>query len=328
MAEIAVLGLGNWGTALANHLAWKGHDVLGWSIDDGVPEAINTKHKNPLYLSDFELNPKLKATSVLHDAASRPVLVLVVPSGALQELVPKLELQQKTLVVSAVKGIDPASLKTPLQIIDQFYPKHSRKAVLSGPSFAKDVVQRKPCGVVCAAQDEAVAKEAADLFSSEWAKVYTSTDPIGVELGGILKNVIALAAGMSDGLNLGDSARAGLITRGLAEMVRLATAMGAHPRTLFGLSGLGDLVMTASVDQSRYRTVGLRLGKGEKLEAIVASLGSTAEGVKTAEPVLRLAREHGIEMPITEHISRLLKGEITAVEGMKALMSRPMKAEF
>lgn len=328
MSEISVLGLGNWGTALANHLALKGHDVLGWSIDPGVPESINSKHRNPIYLSEIDLSPKLRATASLDQVLLRKILVLVIPSPALHSLVPKLKLTPQSLVISAVKGIDTESLQTPLGIIEQYFPGHERKAVLSGPSFARDVVQKKPCGVVCAASSEAVAREAADLFLSEWAKVYTSTDPLGVELGGILKNVIALAAGMSDGLGLGDSARAGLITRGLAEMVRLATAMGANPRTLFGLSGLGDLVMTASVDQSRNRTVGLRLGKGEKLAEIVASLGSTAEGVKTAEPALRLAKKYAVEMPITEGVAKLLKGEITALEGMKLLMSRPMKAEF
>jgi len=325
---ISVLGLGNWGTALANHLALKGHDVLGWSIEHDVVAGINSSGRNIRFLSTIQLSPNLKATSSLEEALGRETLIVAVPSMALTDLTPKLNAPESALVVSAVKGVEEITLATPLAHIESLHPARYRLAVLSGPSFARDVVVQRPCGVVAASQDELVARAVAELFTSDSMKVYVSTDPLGVEIGGITKNVIALAVGVSDGLGLGDSARAGLITRGLAEMMRLAEAMGADRQTLAGLSGLGDLSMTATCDTSRNRTVGLRLGKGEKLDAIVASLGSVAEGVSSTPLVMKLAVRHNVEMPITVHVSKLLNGEMSAQELVKSLVSRPMRREF
>ncbi len=325
---ISVLGLGNWGTALANHLALKGYDVLGWSIERDVVAGINSAGRNIRFLSTIQLSPNLKATSSLEDALGRETLIVAVPSMALTDLTPKLNAPKGALVVSAVKGVEEVTLATPLTHIESLHPTRYRLAVLSGPSFARDVVVQRPCGVVAASRDELVARTVAELFTSDSMKVYVSTDPLGVEIGGITKNVIALAVGVSDGLGLGDSARAGLITRGLAEMMRLAEAMGADRQTLAGLSGLGDLSMTATCDTSRNRTVGLRLGKGEKLDAIVASLGSVAEGVSSTPLVMKLAVRHNVEMPITVHVSKLLSGEMSAQELVKSLVSRPMRREF
>lgn len=325
--SVSVLGLGNWGTALANHLAMKGLDVLGWAIEEPIVASINGSHRNSHYLSDVTLSPRLRATSTLSDCLGADFLVLVVPARALADVVRKVQAAPKTILVSAVKGMEPSSLSTPLQFAEKNLPSPCELAVLSGPSFARDVVLKKPCGLVAASKNENAARAVAELFTSESMKVYTSNDPLGVELGGIVKNVIALAVGVSDGLGLGDSARAGLITRGLAEMIRLAQVMGADPRTLAGLSGLGDLAMTATSDLSRNRTVGLRLGRGEKLAEIIASLGSVAEGVSTTPLILELASRHAVDMPITAQVARLVKAEVSPVEAVRALLSRPMKRE-
>lgn len=328
-SDVAVLGLGNWGTALANHLARKGLSVTGWSIQDSIVTGINARHINPTALSSVQLSPNLTATKDLDEALDSPVLLVVLPSGAISSIAPQLKLAENTLLVSAIKGLEHASALTPLQYFAQFFPERANHfAVLSGPSFASDIVAGKPAGVVSASVSEETARRVAELFSHENLKVYVSTDPLGVELGGILKNVIALAAGICDGLRLGDSARAGLITRGLAEMMRLSKALGAEAQTLAGLSGLGDLIMTATCDTSRNRTVGLRLGRGEPLEAILDSLGSVAEGVSSAPIVVALAKRSGVEMPITEAIALLLTKGGEPSELVATLVSRPMKREF
>lgn len=328
MTKIAVLGLGNWGTALAHHLAGKGHDLLGWTIEQSIADGINTTHKNPSALSDISLHPGLKATREIAQCLDAEVTLLAVPSRALDHVVPLIKNSRSKYFVSAIKGIEEDSALTPLQFIEKALGKSAQSAVLSGPSFARDVVLGKPAGLVAASKSEECARAVAELFSSDTIKVYISTDPLGVELGGIVKNVIAIAAGVSDGLKLGDSARAGLITRGLAEMVRLAEAMGADRMTLFGLSGLGDLAMTASSDLSRNRVVGLRLGQGERLDQIITSLGSVAEGVTTAPLVLELAKRHNVDMPITQHVVDLLCGKDSPQNMARSLISRPIKREF
>ena len=326
--EVSVLGLGHWGTAIANHLAFKGCQVVGWSIEEDVVAGINAEHRNCRYLSEVELSDSIRATSKLEEACSSPIIFLVLPSSVLAEVLPKVRVNEATILASGIKGINFKELLTPLQCAEKYMPVRPRLAVLSGPSFAKDVVIGKPVGLVAASKDESAAKEIATLFSCEWVKVYTSTDPLGVELGGIIKNVIAIAAGVSDGLGLGDSARAGLVTRGLAEMMRLIHAMGGDIRTVSGLSGLGDLVLTATCDTSRNRTVGLRLGQGEKLEDIISSLGSVAEGVKTAPLIVELAHRSQVEMPITLQVDSLLRGQITPGEMARNLITRPLKREF
>jgi len=328
VSDVAVLGLGNWGTALAHHLATAGHNVLGWTIEPEIERGIAATGRNPRFLSGVALSPRLTATQDLHRALERRLIVLAVPSAALGDVLPKLVAAPQTIFVSAVKGIETSSLQTPLQYARTIFPDRYSFAVLSGPSFARDVAAGRPCGVVAASTDEGVAREVAETFNSESMRVYLSTDPLGVEIGGITKNVIALAAGVSDGLGLGDSARAGLITRGLAEMMRLGVAMGARMETLAGLSGLGDLSMTATSDLSRNRTVGLRLGRGEQLTDIIASLGSVAEGVTTTPLVLELAKRYQVEMPITDHVARLLRGEETPQELVRSLIARPLRREF
>lgn len=325
--SIGVLGLGNWGTALSNHLASRGHDVLGWCIEKEIPPGINSTHRNPLYQSAVELHPGFKATNDLGSVTERPILVLVLPSHIVGKVIPTLNLKSPKLMVSAVKGLDSQSFETTLQLAERLLPKGIELATLSGPSFARDVVRGQPCGVVAASKSESSARKVAEIFSGGAMRVYTSNDPLGVEIGALVKNVIALAAGVCDGLNLGDSARAGLITRGLAEMTRLAVKMGADARTLSGLSGLGDLVMTASCDTSRNRTVGLRLGRGEKLDDILRTLGSVAEAIHTAPLVLKLAEKYQVEMPISVEVGKIIRAEINPQEMVANLMSRPIRSE-
>jgi len=336
MTQIAIIGLGNWGTAIANHLAVKGFKVLGWSIEEDVVKSINDSHRNLRYLSQVELSDNLTATGNLQEALSEETIILVVPSSVLGEIVPRLREMindgPTRTIISAIKGIEASTLLTPLEYSASVWKdsalESARLVVFSGPTFAVDVVVQKPCGVVAASRDPKAAENTAQLFSCPWMKVYMSDDPLGVELGGILKNVIAIAAGVCDGIGLGDSARTGLITRGLAEMMRLSKAMGANAQTLSGLSGLGDLVMTATCDASRNRTVGLRLGRGEKLPDIIESLGSVAEGVRTTPLVLKLAQEHLVEMPVSVEVAKLLDGQTTPQQMLGNLINRPLKKEF
>lgn len=328
MADLAVIGLGSWGTTLAHHLASIGHKVLGWSVDPGVVAGINKEHHNPNYVSSVKLHPGVRATDNLKDVFALPHVVVALPSFALSDVLPKLKLDPQTLLISAVKGLEHNSLLTPLQYAEQYLPVKCELAVLSGPSFAKDVIAHRPCGVVAASTDETIARRVAELFTSDWMRIYLSTDPLGVELGGISKNVIAIAAGATAGLDLGDSARAGVITRGLAEMMRLADAMGAQRLTLSGLSGLGDLAMTASSNTSRNYAVGYRLGRGEALAQVLASLGEVAEGVKTAPLILQLAAKYRVEMPIASRVVDLLDGRVGASTMVRELITRPIKREF
>jgi glycerol-3-phosphate dehydrogenase (NAD(P)+) len=252
--------------------------------------------------------------------------IVALPARAWREVVPKLEAR---ILISAAKGLDKETASTPLSfVVKELGRAPDLSAVVSGPSFASDLEGQRPLSMVAASASQETAMAVADMLSSPSVRLYASTDPLGVELGGILKNVIAIAAGVSDALGYGPSARAALISRGLAEMTRLSCALGAHSQTLFGLSGLGDLIMTATEDQSRNRTVGLRLGRGEKIHEITSSLGATAEGVTTAPLAQKLARNAGIDVPITDHVVKLLNLEIEAAQMASGLMSRPLKREF
>lgn len=326
--SIGVVGLGNWGTALGHHLAVKGHPVIGWAREPEIVAGINAEHRNPLYLKSADICSTLKATADIHQALNCEVVLVAVPSSALDTVAELRTIAPNKLVISAIKGLEHARLSTPLQFLETLIGDANRLAVISGPSFAVDVVANRPVGLVAASKSESTARKVAELMTAEWLRAYVSVDPLGVELGGVVKNVIAVAAGVCDGLEFGESARAGLITRGLAEMTRLAVAMGADARTLSGLSGLGDLAMTATSRTSRNYTVGFRLGKGEKLADIIATLGSVAEGVSTTPLVIELSKRHQVELPISTAVSRLLSGSVTAVEMAKALISRPIKSEF
>lgn len=325
--EIGVIGLGNWGTALAQHFASSSFPVLAWSRNEKVVDSINNNNLNSSYLSDLELSPNLKATTDLESVCSKEVVIVAVPAKVLSKVVEKAPLSDSSIYVSAIKGMDPDTFQTPLSVLKSISSKNLKLAVISGPGFAKDIARNRPAGLVVASNDEKDAKMLAEIFSSDSLRVYTSKDTFGVELGGILKNIIAIAAGIVDGLDLGDSARAGIITRGLAEMTELAVAMGAQRETLFGLSGLGDLILTATCNASRNRRVGLGIGMGMTVDEVVDTIGSVAEGLNSTPIILKLAKEHGVEVPITEGVQLVLEGKIKPKDLIAKLILRPTKAE-
>lgn len=324
--HVAVIGLGPWGMALALHALRRGFKVTGWHHNqNGVAEMLSTRSFQRGSIS-AQIPGNLTITSDLASLSPADLTIVALPASAWAEVVPNV---RASVLVSATKGVEPTTSLTPLRYAarDLSYSSDTL-AVISGPSFASDLIAERPISIVAASTSEKTAAFVAEALSGNSLRVYTSTDPIGVELGGILKNIIAIAVGVSDALGYGPSARAALISRGLAEMARFATALGAQERTLGGLSGLGDLVMTATENQSRNRTVGLRLGKGEKIADITASLGSVAEGVTAAPLALGIAKSLGVEVPITEHITMLLTGQLAPADLAAALMARPIRSEF
>ena len=325
--SIAVVGLGAWGSALALHCAREGHSVIGWHRDESF--IAKTKKTATLLCASkhHPLPHNLSVTANLQDVASAEITIVALPSSAWGEVLP--QLPKPAVLVSATKGLEKTSAQTPLAFAAKLLSlKDQNLCVISGPSFASDLSARRPLSIVAASRDRDTAMLVTEALSGESLRVYASPDPLGVELGGTLKNVIAIACGVSDSLGFGPSARAALISRGLAEMSRLAVALGANGRTLSGLSGLGDLVMTATEDQSRNRQVGLRLGRGETLPEIIANLGSTAEGVSTAPLVQKLALQSKTEVPITDMVVELMAGTHSPLELAKKLMNRPLKSEF
>ncbi|RMH38188.1 MAG: NAD(P)-dependent glycerol-3-phosphate dehydrogenase, partial [Nitrospirae bacterium] len=302
---VSVIGAGAWGTALARLLARQGATVRLWAYEPEVAEAINTKRENPYYLEGISLPEALFATTHLDEAARGSELVILAsPShvlGALwQELVPVLK--HPIPIIIATKGIEEPSLRLMSHVVDAALPSswHRWILVLSGPSFAKEVSQDKPTTILLAGRDPRLVSHLQALLMTPSFRVYGGTDLIGAQIGGSLKNVMAIAAGIVDGLQLGFNARAALITRGLAEMIRLGAAMGANVATLYGLSGLGDLVLTCTGQLSRNHAVGVQLGRGTPLDHILSCTQTVAEGVRTARAAVGLAQRHTIEMPIVQ----------------------------
>jgi glycerol-3-phosphate dehydrogenase (NAD(P)+) len=331
--RLGVIGGGSWGTALAKLLAEKGYPVSMWVHDPAHCRAMSEKRENAAYLPGIPLPYNLiPSTDLKEVVAAKTALLCVVPShvfrAAMSKVVPLIE--GKPLIISASKGIEDDTSKTMLGVLEELLPAplHSRVCALSGPSFAREVARGMPTAVTAAAQDEETAVEVQSTFTTSFFRVYTSTDVTGVELGGAVKNVIAIAAGVSDGLGFGHNSRAALITRGIAEIARLGARMGADPRTLAGLAGMGDLVLTCTGDLSRNRTVGVRLGKGEALSDILADMKMVAEGVRNAKSVYHLAQKVGVEMPITEQMYLLLHEGKSARQVVVDLMTRELKPEF
>jgi len=326
---ICVAGGGSWGTALAHLLAANGYDTRLWLRDAAIAEAICAHHENPRYLPGIALHANLSATTN-PEVLGRKIVVLAVPCQQLRGwLAANAQFFcRNAVLINAAKGIETANLATCAEIAQQGLGHlHPRYAVLSGPSFAADVLRGLPTAVVLASADEALGHMLRQIFSSGTFRCYSSTDVMGVEMGGALKNVIAIAAGVCDGLGLGHNSRAALITRGLAEMSRLGVARGAQPHTFMGLSGLGDLTLTCTGDLSRNRQVGLRLGRGEKLDQITASLGMVAEGVKTTAAIHELARRLHVEAPLTDAVHSILYGNRNPNEVLHNLMARQLKDE-
>ena len=329
MTRIGVLGAGSWGTTLADLLARKGHDVRIWAYETEVVEGINGSHVNAVFLPDAPLAPALRATGDAAEAVHRAEVVLsAAPSHAVRSVLERVAtaIPPGAIVVSATKGIEMESLALMSEVAGTVLPD-VRFAAISGPSFAQEVYQRQPTAVVAAAADDAIAREVQQVFSTPRFRVYTNRDVTGVELAGALKNVIAVAAGMLEGLGLGHNPRAALITRGLAEIARLGSAMGADPQTFAGLAGMGDLILTTTGSLSRNRALGVALGQGGTLEAYRAQHRSVAEGANTSRAAVALAQRKGVEMPITAKVCEVLFDGKSVRDSVPELMERDLKSE-
>jgi glycerol-3-phosphate dehydrogenase (NAD(P)+) len=327
---VVILGAGSWGTALAILLADKGLPIFLWGRDPERILSLAHDRENRRYLPGVPLPPEVTPTTELGPALARArAVVFAVPAQAIQPVAELAapHLRPGLLVVCAAKGIDADTLRRPSEIIQQTLPAQYPLAVLAGPSLAREVARFQPTAVVAAAELEADAIQARDLFHSDSFRVYSNTDVVGVEVGVAVKNVIAIAAGMSDGLGFGDNTRGALLTRGLAEMNRLGTKLGARPGTLYGLAGMGDLVATCASRLSRNRHVGEQLGRGRPLARILSEMVHVAEGVRTARAVHRLAAELEIDMPITAQVHAVLYEGQDARAMMTALMGRQARSE-
>ncbi len=328
MSNIAVIGAGSWGTTLACLLARNGHDVSFWVFEKDLAERIKKTRENDIYLPGYTIPGNLNVYTDLEQVLRGANYILsVVPSQHTRSVFEPVThcISKNAVIVSASKGIETGTLLTVSDIFQELTGKKS--AAISGPSFAKEVMEKKPTAVTVAAEDKEEGVELQRLFSNEYFRVYTNSDIVGTELGGALKNVMAIASGISDGLGLGSSARAALITRGLAEMTRLGTVIGAEEKTFNGLSGLGDLVLTCTGTLSRNYTVGYKLGEGQKLEEIVSSMKMVAEGVATSESAYELARQHSVEMPIIQQIYKVVKEGKKPIDAVHELMTRNLKSE-
>ncbi|WCL48875.1 NAD(P)H-dependent glycerol-3-phosphate dehydrogenase [Leptospira sp. GIMC2001] len=330
--KIGVIGSGSFGTALGSLLADKGYDVVLWTRSQELALSINKEHRNFRHLKDLILPDKLTASTDLESVVvGKDMIVSAPPSHALSEIIHKIKdiIPPKIPIVSASKGIENDSLRLVSEIFESELPGsfHSQLSYLSGPSFAKEIVSKVPTIVSIASKNEATARRVQEIFSFTYFRTYWTPDVVGVEVGGALKNVIAIAAGVADGLGFGQNTRAALITRGLTEISRMGLKMGADPMTFLGPSGMGDLVLTCCGEASRNRTVGFRLGKGEKLAAILESMNEVAEGVKTTKSAKELADKLGVEMAITQEVYKMLYEDKDPRMVVKDLMSRDLKRE-
>ncbi len=327
--RVTILGDGGWGTCLSVHLAALGHQVTLWGVFPEQIRQIQSKRKNAKFLPGVPLPPELKLTADLSEAWNQAeVIVVAVPSRYLRAVLQRCGEGPwaQAVVVNVVKGIEPDSLLRMSELIREMVPAQ-RLAVLSGPSISYEVARGVPTTVVAASETQALAEEVQTLFTAEHFRIYTTTDVIGVELGGALKNVIAIACGVADGLKFGTNTKAALTSRGLVEMARLGQALGADPKTFSGLSGLGDMITTCFSSHSRNRAVGERLGRGEKLEAIAQGMEQVAEGITTAQSAHALSQRAGVEMPIAQAVYQLLYEKKPPQQAVRELMLRDPKPE-
>jgi glycerol-3-phosphate dehydrogenase (NAD(P)+) len=329
MSYIAVIGAGSWGTTLANLLAEKGYEVSLWAYEKELVDEIKRTNINSVYLPGIPLSNNIDITNSIKDAVKNARYILnVIPtqftrfifSGAAGYI------QDDAEIISASKGIEHGTLMTVSSILKDLTGRQI--AVLSGPSFAEEVIKKLPTAVTVASLNQDIGLHLQDIFNTDYFRIYTSTDVLGVELGGALKNVMAIASGISDGLGLGASTRAALITRGLAEMTRLGVVMGAKEKTFSGLSGLGDLVLTCTGTLSRNYTVGYKLGRGEKLADILFNMKMVAEGIATSKSAYELSGKYNVEMPIVEQIYRVINEDKNPVDAVRELMTRSLKSEY
>lgn len=331
--RVSVLGAGSWGTALAQHMAAQGHDVSLWAFEEEVVHGINSEHQNPLFLSDLTLCDRVRATSDQGEAVSHADIVLfVIPAQFVRKILVTLcdRLPAGAPLVICSKGIERKTLATMDRVFCEELPRknHAGLCVLSGPSFAAEVARGIPTNLVAAARNATCAKRVQEAVSTRSLRVYTTDDVVGVEIGGALKNVIAIATGASDGLGFGHNTRSALITRGLAELTRLAISMKGRAETMLGLAGVGDLVLTCTSDQSRNRLVGRLLSEGRSRENIESRLRMVAEGIPTSESAHALALRCGVDLPITEQVYQVLYENKTVRDAMRALQDRTLKEEW
>ncbi len=330
--EIGVIGAGSWGTSLANLLALKGHTVKLWVYEEDLAARMAASGENDLYLPGIQLSANLKVTCDLDYVAAQQCLVLVPPSQLMRTVIgaASASIKADSRIIAASKGIENDTLMTMSELLRQLLPTtlHRGLAFLSGPTFAREIAMRQPAAAVVAADDDETATFFQQLFNTDYFRVYTNNDVIGIEIGGALKNVIALAAGICDGLGFGYNTRAALITRGLAEIRKIGLAMGARPETFSGLAGMGDLVLTCTGDLSRNRSVGIELGKGRKLDEIIAEMSMVAEGVKTTISSYQLAQKLGVEAPIIEQMYAILYQNKAPEQAVVELMQRDLKSEY
>ena len=331
--RIGVVGAGSWGTALANLLAEKGYKIKLWAFEKEIKEQIEETRQNKIFLPGFNLSENLTVSNNLDEVVAEKDLVLVVvPSHVIRETTLKMaaSVSSETIIVSASKGIENKTHLTMTGVLEQTLPEIpvNQIAVLSGPSFAKEVAKQFPTVVTVASKDAEIAAFVQHTFATPYFRVYTSEDMIGVQLGGSVKNVIAIAAGVIDGLGLGLNTRAALITRGMTEIRRLGLKLGANPRTFTGLAGFGDLILTCTGDLSRNHTVGKLIGEGKQLDEILSEMRMVAEGVKTAKSVYNLSRKLDVDMPIAHETYRILHEGVSPKEAVLRLMTRDLKADL
>ncbi|HEX9137100.1 MAG TPA: NAD(P)H-dependent glycerol-3-phosphate dehydrogenase [Nitrospirota bacterium] len=330
--KIGVIGAGAWGTALSMLLSDKGHDVTLWMYEKDLAEETARTRFNRVYLPGFTLSKSIQVTSSLETAVRDKAIILsVVPSHTVRAVSSGFTpfLSRDGVIVSASKGIEIETLMPLSEVFKDILPEqfHDRLCILSGPSFAKEVAQKMPTAVALASYNPVIAKKVQAIFSNPYFRIYTNPDVIGVELAGSLKNVVAIAAGVLEGMGYGYNTMAALLTRGLAEMARLGIAMGGNLQTFSGLAGMGDLVLTCTGGLSRNRTLGVRIGKGEKLNDIMSGMQTVAEGVKTARAARYLARKYNVDMPIVDEVYQLLYEEKDPKQAVKDLMNRELKDE-
>jgi glycerol-3-phosphate dehydrogenase (NAD(P)+) len=333
LKKVAILGAGSWGTALAIVLADNGHNVSLWGKDIDVRDTVNTSNVNNRYLPGVLLPKNIFATLDLSEALEdADYIVIAVPTKAVREVCKQLpqNLNKEIILIHVSKGIEPSTSKRISEMIYEEIPENLIKdlVVLSGPSHAEEVSLRHPTTVTAACLNIDAANEIQDLFCNSYFRVYTNTDVIGVELGGALKNIIALAIGITDGLDYGDNAKAALMTRGLAEMTRLGVKLGANPLTFAGLSGLGDLIVTCTSVHSRNWRAGNLLGKGKNLDEVLENMGMVVEGVRTTNAAYELSQKLGVEMPITTVLYQILFDNADAKDAVDQLMSRDKQNEL
>lgn len=330
MKPITILGAGSWGTALALYLARRGQIVRLWSVDKSEIDALHADRANHRFMPGFDFPDEIHPTHDLAEAVKDvDDVIVVVPSVGFRHTLSKLKplIAPHTRIICAAKGLDTETGQLLSDVALEVMGKERPFAVLSGPSFAREVAAGLPCAVVIASENKAMLSDLNQRFNSSIFRIYTSTDIIGVEVGGVAKNVIAIATGISDGMELGSNARSALITRGLAEIIRLATALGGKIETLVGLSGLGDLILTCSDDQSRNRRLGLAIGRGKDIQDAEREIGQVVEGKRNAELISRLAQHHGIEMPVCETVWLILQGKLSAKDAIDRLLARNSKSE-